>query len=53
MECPRGCTHDEPECALDEWVASGGAGPRARPGWSRCAACSAPARAGDDQSSDR
>jgi ribosome biogenesis GTPase len=26
-ECPRGCTHDEPECALDEWVASGQAGP--------------------------
>ncbi len=25
--CPRGCTHDEPECALDEWVASGSAGP--------------------------
>ncbi|HEY3534304.1 MAG TPA: ribosome small subunit-dependent GTPase A [Pedococcus sp.] len=24
--CPRGCTHDEPECALDEWVASGRAG---------------------------
>lgn len=21
--CPRGCTHDEPECALDDWVASG------------------------------
>ncbi|GAA1786718.1 ribosome small subunit-dependent GTPase A [Nostocoides veronense] len=26
-ECPRGCTHDEPECGLDEWVASGQAGP--------------------------
>ncbi len=25
--CPRGCTHDEPECALDAWVASGAAGP--------------------------
>jgi ribosome biogenesis GTPase len=25
--CPRGCSHDEPECALDEWVASGQAGP--------------------------
>lgn len=25
--CPRGCTHDEPECALDQWVASGAAGP--------------------------
>ena len=24
--CPRGCTHDEDECALDEWVASGQAG---------------------------
>jgi ribosome biogenesis GTPase / thiamine phosphate phosphatase len=26
-ECPRGCTHDEPECALDAYVASGAAGP--------------------------
>jgi ribosome biogenesis GTPase len=26
-ECPRGCTHDEPECALDQWVADGHAGP--------------------------
>jgi ribosome biogenesis GTPase len=26
-ECPRGCTHDEEECALDEWVAQGHAGP--------------------------
>ena len=26
-ECPRGCTHDEPDCALDEFVTSGGAGP--------------------------
>jgi ribosome biogenesis GTPase len=25
--CPRGCTHDEPECALDAWVAEGHAGP--------------------------
>jgi ribosome biogenesis GTPase len=24
--CPRGCTHDEPECALDAWVADGHAG---------------------------
>ncbi|MDQ1481961.1 MAG: ribosome biosis GTPase / thiamine phosphate phosphatase [Actinomycetota bacterium] len=24
--CPRGCTHDEPECALDDWVESGQAG---------------------------
>ena len=22
--CPRGCSHDEPECALDAWVADGG-----------------------------
>ena len=22
-ECPRGCTHDEPECGLDAWVAAG------------------------------
>lgn len=26
-DCPRGCTHDEPECALDAWVAEGHAGP--------------------------
>ena len=25
--CPRSCTHDEPECALDAWVAEGRAGP--------------------------
>jgi ribosome biogenesis GTPase / thiamine phosphate phosphatase len=25
-ECPRGCSHDEPECGLDDFVASGGAG---------------------------
>jgi ribosome biogenesis GTPase len=25
-ECPRGCTHDEPECGLDAYVASGAAG---------------------------
>jgi ribosome biogenesis GTPase len=25
--CPRGCTHDEPQCALDPFVAAGGAGP--------------------------
>lgn len=25
-QCPRGCSHDEPECALDEYVASGTAG---------------------------
>jgi ribosome biogenesis GTPase len=26
-ECPRGCTHDEPDCGLDDYVAAGGAGP--------------------------
>jgi len=26
-ECPRGCTHDEQDCALDAFVASGAAGP--------------------------
>ncbi|WP_342769123.1 ribosome small subunit-dependent GTPase A [Flexivirga caeni] len=26
-DCPRGCSHDEPECALDAWVAGGHAGP--------------------------
>ncbi len=25
--CPRGCTHDEPDCALDAWVTEGKAGP--------------------------
>jgi ribosome biogenesis GTPase len=25
--CPRSCTHDEPECALDAWVADGHADP--------------------------
>jgi ribosome biogenesis GTPase len=25
-QCPRGCTHDEDECALDDWVAAGRAG---------------------------
>jgi ribosome biogenesis GTPase len=29
-QCPRGCTHDEPECALDAWVESGQAGPAGR-----------------------
>ena len=29
-ECPRGCTHDEPECGLDAWVAAGNAGPSGR-----------------------
>lgn len=28
-ECPRGCTHDEPDCGLDAWAASGAAGPAA------------------------
>jgi ribosome biogenesis GTPase len=27
QECPRGCTHDEPECGLDAFVAGAGAGP--------------------------
>jgi ribosome biogenesis GTPase len=26
-DCPRGCSHDEPECALDAWVADGHAEP--------------------------
>ena len=26
QDCPRGCSHDEPECALGEFVAGGGAG---------------------------
>ena len=42
-DCPRGCTHDEEECALDAWVESGRAGPAGPAGWSRCAACCAPA----------
>ncbi len=25
-DCPRGCSHDEPECALDAWVATHGLG---------------------------
>jgi ribosome biogenesis GTPase / thiamine phosphate phosphatase len=25
--CPRACRHDEPDCALDEWVADGHADP--------------------------
>ena len=25
-ECPRGCSHDEPDCALDAWVEKGRAG---------------------------
>ncbi|MER5790877.1 ribosome small subunit-dependent GTPase A [Streptomyces sp. NPDC001980] len=27
VNCPRACSHDEPECALDEWVAEGHADP--------------------------
>lgn len=26
-DCPRGCSHDEEHCALDQWVADGHAGP--------------------------
>lgn len=26
VACPRGCSHDEPDCALDAWVAAGRAG---------------------------
>jgi ribosome biogenesis GTPase len=25
--CPRACSHDEPDCALDQWVADGHAEP--------------------------
>ena len=25
--CPRACSHDEPDCALDDWVAAGHAEP--------------------------
>ncbi|WP_265445029.1 ribosome small subunit-dependent GTPase A [Flexivirga meconopsidis] len=27
QNCPRGCTHLEPDCALDQWVEDGHAGP--------------------------
>ncbi|MFE2044639.1 ribosome small subunit-dependent GTPase A [Streptomyces sp. NPDC059477] len=27
VNCPRGCSHDEPDCALDQWVADGHADP--------------------------
>ncbi len=27
LDCPRGCSHDESDCALDRWVADGRAGP--------------------------
>jgi ribosome biogenesis GTPase / thiamine phosphate phosphatase len=26
-QCPRACSHDEPDCALDDWVAQGNAEP--------------------------
>jgi ribosome biogenesis GTPase len=26
-DCPRSCSHDEPDCALDAWVAAGHADP--------------------------
>ena len=26
--CPRACSHDEPDCALDQWVADGHADPQ-------------------------
>jgi ribosome biogenesis GTPase / thiamine phosphate phosphatase len=29
-DCPRGCTHDEAECGLDDWVDAGRAGPAGR-----------------------
>ena len=29
-DCPRGCTHDEADCALDAWVEAGHAGPAGR-----------------------
>jgi ribosome biogenesis GTPase / thiamine phosphate phosphatase len=28
VDCPRACSHDEPECALDQWVADGHADPQ-------------------------
>ena len=30
QDCPRGCSHDEPDCALDCWVAQDRAGPTGR-----------------------
>jgi ribosome biogenesis GTPase len=27
VDCPRSCSHDEPECALDDWVAAGHSDP--------------------------
>lgn len=29
-DCPRGCTHDESDCGIDQFVAAGGAGPAGR-----------------------
>lgn len=29
-DCPRGCSHDEPDCGIDQFVATGGAGPAGR-----------------------
>jgi len=29
-DCPRGCSHDEPDCALDAYVEAGHAGPNGR-----------------------
>ena len=28
VNCPRACSHDEPDCALDQWVADGHADPQ-------------------------
>jgi ribosome biogenesis GTPase / thiamine phosphate phosphatase len=28
VDCPRACSHDEPDCALDQWVADGHADPQ-------------------------
>jgi ribosome biogenesis GTPase len=30
LDCPRGCSHDEPDCALDAYVEQGRAGPHGR-----------------------
>jgi ribosome biogenesis GTPase len=47
--CPRGCSHDEAECALDDFVARGGAGPS---GLSRLESLRRLLRARNPQSSD-
>ncbi len=44
-ECPRGCSHDEPGCALDEWVAAGHAEPARLESFRRLLA----SRVGSDQ----